>query len=152
MDIKFSFIGEFCHSVDDKGRLALPGKLREELSRSERPEEVVAYVNAVDGFLALYPYEQWRMVEDKVNAITDNLTRQALARELGYNSERLGIDKSGRVLLGQKHRDIAGLSREVVVVGGLAKIEIWERGRLEERRIKEEAAVAEALRNVEVPL
>lgn len=152
MENKFSFIGEYCHSIDDKGRLALPGKLRDELSRSERPEEVVAYVNTVNGHLALYPYEQWRKVEEAVTRIPDNISREAMARQLGYNSERLTIDKSGRVLLNQKHRDLAALGREVVVLGGLAKIEVWERERLEQQRAKEQSAVAEVLRTVEVPL
>lgn len=152
MEKRFSFIGEFCHNLDEKGRLALPGKLRDELNRSERPEEVVAYVDPIEGYLAFYPHEQWQLVEDAVNAIPETNQRKALARLLGFNSERLALDKAGRVLIAQKHREIASLKREVVVVGGLSKIEVWERARFDAQRAKEEAIVSETLRTVEVPL
>ncbi len=152
MNGTFSFIGEATHNLDDKGRLALPGKFREELQRSERPEEMVAYASERDGKVTLYSHEQWQKIEEAINGIADNFVRQAAAREFGFNSERLSLDKTGRVLLSPKHRAIAGLEREVVVVGAISKVEIWESGRLQAQRVKDEAAREEALRSVALPL
>lgn len=152
MSDPFSFIGEFSHSLDEKGRLALPGKLREELRKSNRPDEIVAFYNRKDGNLALYPSEQWQKIEEAIAGISNTTVRLSTARDFGRNSERLSIDKSGRVLLSQKHREAAGLSREVVVVGGLIKMEIWDRGKLQAQESVEEAVVLEALASEEVPL
>ncbi len=148
----FSFIGEAVHSLDDKGRLALPGKFREEMQHSERPEEIVAYASEQDGNVTLYPHERWQEIEAAVKAIQDSPSRLAMERRLGSNSERLAVDKSGRVLLSPKHRGLAGLEREVMVVGALSKVEIWESGRFMAQRAKEAAAFEEALRRLEIPL
>lgn len=152
METTFSFIGWANHNLDDKGRLALPGKFREELQKSERPTELVAYANSLDGLVVLYPHEQWQKIEEAINGIGDPLSYQAMAREYGYNSERLSLDKAGRVLLSQKHREIGGLGREVRVHGGLSKIEIWDGVRFEAQRAKEEAALQEARRTVKLPI
>lgn len=151
MDSAFSFIGEFAHSLDDKGRLALPGKLREELAKSERPDEVTARANK-DGYVALYPYEQWLEVSAKIRAISDNAARDVAIREVIGKAERLNVDKAGRVLLVPNHREVAGLAREVTVLGGLYKIEVWDRRKLNARRIIDEPALADVLRAVEIPL
>jgi MraZ protein len=151
MNHDFSFIGEFAHSLDDKGRLALPGKLREELQKSERPDELTARANR-DGYVALYPYEQWLRVEANIRAISDNAARDVAIREIIGKAERLNVDKAGRALIVPSHRELAGLAREVAVLGGLYKIEVWDRARLEARRIVDEPALADVLRSVEIPL
>ncbi len=151
MPSDFSFIGEFAHSLDDKGRLALPGKLREELAKSERPDEVTARGNK-EGYVALYPYEQWLKVEANIRAISDNAARDVAIREIIGKAERLNVDKAGRVLLVPHHREQAGLKREVSVLGGLYKIEVWDREKLAARRIVDEPALTDVLRNVEIPL
>ncbi|UQZ88699.1 hypothetical protein C4J81_05565 [Deltaproteobacteria bacterium Smac51] len=151
MDTDFSFIGEFAHSLDEKGRLALPGKLREELQKSERPEELTARATK-DGYVALYPYEQWMRVEANIRAISDNTARDVAIREISGKAEKLNVDKSGRVLIIPNHREVSGLKREVTVLGGLYKIEVWDRAKLEARRIIDEPALADVLRTVEIPL
>lgn len=152
METTFSFIGCANHNLDDKGRLALPGKFREELQKSERPTELVAYADSRDCLVILYPYEQWLQIETDIKNNENAGHRQALARDYGYNSERLTLDKAGRVLLSQKHRDTAGLEREVIVGGGIFKIEIWESSRFMAQRTKEESALLEALRNVKLSI
>ncbi len=151
MNNVFSFIGEFDHSLDDKGRLALPGKLREELQKSERPDEVTARANK-EGFVVLYPYEQWLRIEASIRAIYDNAARDVAVREIVGKAERLNVDKAGRVLIVPGHREAAALTREVKVMGGLDKIEVWDRRRLEARRLVDEPALTDVLRNVVIPL
>ncbi|MGL4209079.1 MAG: division/cell wall cluster transcriptional repressor MraZ [Candidatus Adiutrix sp.] len=147
----FSFVSEFVHSLDDKGRLALPNRLREELQKSERPDEMTAYANE-DGCVALYPFEQWVKIQEKLSEIPNTRARMATIREFVGKAERLSIDKSGRILLSPKQRELAGLSREVLVLGAISKIELWERQRLAQQRIKEETMVSETINTVDIPL
>ncbi|MDR1920458.1 MAG: hypothetical protein LBS31_01760 [Candidatus Adiutrix sp.] len=147
----FSFIGEFAHSLDDKARLALPGKLREELQKSARPDEVTASANK-EGYVALYPYEQWLKIEEKLSEIPDTRTRMITTRGLVGKAKRVPVDKLGRLVIPQELREMAGLSREVTVLGGIYKIEIWDRARLQIQMAEEEALVLETLNSMEVPL
>ncbi len=126
MSERFSFMSSYPHTLDDKGRLALPGKLRDELQKSERPEEVVAF-SSEDGCVTLYPHEHWRKVEDGLRAIEDTDERDDALEYYQGNSERLTLDKAGRLLIPPRHREMAGLDREVMVVGQLFKIVIRPR-------------------------
>ncbi|MDR0881993.1 MAG: hypothetical protein LBP55_05565 [Candidatus Adiutrix sp.] len=127
MSDRFSFMSKYPHVLDDKGRLALPGKLRDELAKSARPEELVALPNAEKGMVALYPYERWQKVEASFHRIEDSDQREITIRHFQGNSERITLDKAGRLLLPQRVREMAGLEREVAVIGALYKIEIWPR-------------------------
>lgn len=126
MSDRFSFMSSYPHTLDDKGRLALPGKLRDELQKSEKPEEVVAFASE-DGYVTLYPHEHWRKVEDGLRAIEDTDERDTALAFYQGNSERLNLDKAGRLLLPPQHRKMAGLEREVTVIGQLFKIVIKPR-------------------------
>lgn len=126
MNKSFSFMSSYPHTLDDKGRLALPGKLREELQKSDCPDELVAFAGE-DGCVTLYPQEHWQKVEADIVAIEDTDDRnEALDYYMG-NAERLSLDKAGRLLLPAKHRKWAGLEKEVMVVGQSYRIVIRPR-------------------------
>jgi Uncharacterized protein conserved in bacteria len=126
MNEPISFMSSYPHTLDDKGRLALPGKLRDELKKSVRPDEMVAFAGE-EGCVTLYTQEHWREVEDSIVAIEDTDDRnEALDYYMG-NAERLSLDKAGRLLLPAHHRKTAGLEREVMVVGQSYKIVIRPR-------------------------
>lgn len=137
MSDRFSFMSSYPHTLDDKGRLALPGKLRDELQKSERPDEVVALPNTESGCLTLYPHEHWRKVEEGVRAIEDSDERDKTLAHFHANAERLTLDKAGRLLLPNMHRKAAGLEREVMVVGQLFKIVVRPRGLQDEPEMSE---------------
>jgi len=127
MSGRFSFKSKYPHSVDDKGRMALPKDLREELEKSEQPEVLVALPGEDGTSVVLYPHERWRELEADIRAIQDSRQRElALEVYLG-NAEKLTLDKAGRLLLPQRFRDMAGLDREVTVVGKLYKMEVRRR-------------------------
>lgn len=138
MSDRFSFMSKYPHVLDDKGRLALPGKLRDELAKSARPEELVALPDAEEGKVALYPYEPWQKFEDGIRRIEDSDERTKAIRYYLGNSERITMDKAGRLLLPQRVREMARLEREVTVIGGLFKIEIWPRQASDEFATKQE--------------
>ena len=123
MSERFSFMNTYTHTLDDKGRLALPGRFRDELQKSERPDEVVALPNE-SGFLTLYPHEHWQKVEADLRAIEDTDEREAALEYFVGNSDRLTLDKNGRLLISPRFRELTGLDKEVDVVGLSFKIKI----------------------------
>lgn len=127
MSDRFSFMSKYPHSIDDKGRMALPKDLRDELSKSVQPDLLVALPSESGNAVVLYPHERWGKLEADIRAIQDSGQReQAIEAYLG-NAERLTLDKAGRLLLPQRFRDMAGLERDVTVVGKLYKMEVRRR-------------------------
>ncbi|KXS55656.1 MAG: hypothetical protein AMR96_07070 [Candidatus Adiutrix intracellularis] len=124
MSSRFSLMSRYEHSLDDKGRLALPVKHREELLKSGRPEEVVALPLETGG-LVFYPHESWQAIEADLRKIIDSDEREKALDFYMGNAERLSIDKSGRVLIPQRQR--LSLLREVEVRGALYKIVVSNR-------------------------
>ena len=130
MGVNFNLAGSATHSLDDKGRLALPSKFREELRQSEKPEEVMALASR-DGSVTLYPHEQWLEIVRGIREIPEIPKRDAVSRQIISKAESLTLDKAGRILISPRQRAAAGLNREVELLGCGFKIEIWDQARLE---------------------
>lgn len=121
------FRGRFEHAIDEKGRLSIPAKLREAL----REEKTLVLTNS-DGYLTAYPLAEWRLLEDRIRA--NPRLKQDLRDylRLVYSSaEDVSIDGQGRILIPQPLRQRAGITREVVIIGVMDQIEIWDRARWE---------------------
>lgn len=114
------FLGEFKHTVDDKGRLTIPARFRPEL------EQGVVVTKGLDGCLTLYPDAEWEALAQKVNALpmTDRHARDYRRFVFGSASEA-APDRQGRVLLPTYLREFAGIDSDVTVVGMNTYIEIW---------------------------
>ena len=114
--------GEFNHSIDAKGRLIIPSKLRESLG------EHFVITKGMDGCLFLYPENEWEAFEDKLRTLplTNKKARDFKRFFLGSAVEG-EIDKQGRVLLSTSLRTYADLEKEVVLAGVLDKVEIWSK-------------------------
>ena len=114
--------GEFNHSIDAKGRLIIPSKLRESLG------EHFVITKGMDGCLFLYPENEWEAFEDKLRTLplTNKKARDFKRFFLGSAVEG-ELDKQGRVLLSSSLRTYAGLEKEVVLAGVLDKVEIWSK-------------------------
>ena len=114
--------GEFNHSIDSKGRLIIPSKLRDSLG------EHFVITKGMDGCLFVYPENEWEAFEEKLRTLP--LTNKK-ARD--FNRFFLGsavdgeIDKQGRVLISSSLRTYASLEKEVVLAGVLDKVEIWSK-------------------------
>ena len=114
--------GEFNHSIDSKGRLIIPSKLRESLG------EHFVITKGMDGCLFLYPENEWEAFEEKLRTLplTNKKARDFKRFFLGSAVEG-EIDKQGRVLLSSSLRTYANLEKEVVLAGVLDKVEIWSK-------------------------
>lgn len=114
--------GEFNHSIDAKGRLIIPSKLRESLG------EHFMITKGMDGCLFLYPDNEWKAFEEKLNTLPlTNKKARDFKRFFVGSSVDGELDKQGRVLLPSSLRIYAGLEKEVVLAGVLDKVEIWNR-------------------------
>jgi MraZ protein len=116
------FSGEYRHQVDEKGRLAIPSRMRAQLAGRIRVAQWL------DTCLAILPQHEWDEIAAKVASLpmTDPRTR-ALERRLYGRTVELEMDGQGRILLPQNLREAAGLGGEVVVVGIRNRVEIWSK-------------------------
>ena len=110
--------GEYQHSLDSKGRIFIPAKLRDELG------EVFYITLSMDRCLCAYNAENWKALSDKVSAMP--YVRQRRMRPLFAHAARLELDGQGRALLPQSLRVYAGLTKNVVIVGCNNHAEIWD--------------------------
>jgi MraZ protein len=131
--------GQYHCSLDAKGRLSLPAKLKEALRGRGEESLVIAFF---DGGLQGYPTAYWGRLERKISR-QSLFSRKARSFVLGFmaGANEVGVDKLGRVLIPQHLRDRAGLDREAVVLSFLSQIEIWDRARFEERQLAEADAM-----------
>jgi MraZ protein len=133
------FLGEYQHSLDAKGRVILPARFREALAAGA----VIA--KALDGCLAVDPREEFGKVAENVRAMAQQgTTERQAARSFFAGAAEVVPDKQGRVAVPQTLRDFAGLERDVVVVGQLAHVEIWDAQRWRDADRVGAAAIAAA--------
>ena len=109
--------GTYEHSIDAKGRLFIPAKLREELG-------VTFYLAmGVDECLAIYPQETWNRFTEKFASLP--MSQSKKMRSLFANAARCELDSQGRIVIPQKLRKYAGLEKAAVIIGVNDRAEIW---------------------------
>lgn len=116
------FIGQYQHHLEEKGRLSIPAKFRDELSTG------AVLAQGLDGCLALYPKAAWQSLIAKVSALP--LTQsdaRGFTRSISYGAAEVEIDRLGRILIPEYLKKFAGLAEECVVAGTIDRIEIWDK-------------------------
>ncbi len=117
------FVGEYLHSVDNKGRMALPAKFREVLG----PRFFIA--RGLDKCLFVYPSEEWALVVEKIKEMPLNQRdSRAYARYFLSGATEVEPDKQGRIVLPANLRDYACLAKDVYVLGVGSRAEVWDKG------------------------
>ncbi len=115
------FTGEYRHSVDAKGRLAVPAKFRAQLDSG-------AFVSRwMDACLAIWPRAEWDRLATKVAALptVENAGARLFSRFVFANAVEVVWDAQGRFVLPSYLRDAVALEGEAVIVGSLNHAEIW---------------------------
>lgn len=121
------FIGEYSYSVDEKGRLVIPSKFREDLGN----EFVVT--KGLDGCLFIYGDEEWKVLEAKLCALPlTNKDARAFARYMLAGATRVETDKQGRILIPSVLRSFAGIDKDVSLIGVGSRVEIWNKAKWED--------------------
>jgi MraZ protein len=119
------FMGEFDHSIDDKGRIIIPSKFREDLGNQ------FVITLGLDGCLFAYPDSEWKLFVDKLRTLPGTKEARQLQRYFMAGAAACEMDKQGRILIPAKLRENAELEKDIVFVGVLNKIEIWSKKRWE---------------------
>jgi len=124
------FRGRYYHSIDEKGRVILPSRLREVIAEKSEGQLVITnYSN----YLIAFPLDEWRLLEDKI--IQQSLFKKDLRdfqRDFMSGAMDCSVDSQGRVLIPPPLREHAGLGKEIVLAGMVRTIEIWSKDRWEE--------------------
>ena len=119
------FRGRFEHTIDEKGRLSIPSKFREVLSARGENELILT---DFDSCLAAYPREEWRQLEERIKKLSMMQKDVRNFLRLFYSSAtEAPLDPQGRILISPQMRERAKLDREVVLLGLLNKMEIWDK-------------------------
>lgn len=115
------FLGAYDHSLDDRGRLALPKKIRLEVSGGE-----LVLTRGFEKCVLVYTRADWERETGKELElpISDGRGRE-IKRYLFSGAELVEIDKAGRILIPQLLQDCAGIKKEVVVLGAGDHFELW---------------------------
>ena len=119
------FMGEYNHTIDEKGRLIIPAKFREELGKS------FVITNGNDGCLNIYTKEAWETFLEKLLRLPGNEDKRKMVRALVSQADSVGLDKQGRILISPSLRGKAGLDKDVVLAGAIDKIEVWDKNKWE---------------------
>lgn len=116
------FMGEFQHSIDDKGRITIPAKFRDSLGTS------FVVTRGLDHCLFVYPQEEWSALETKLKGLPlMKSDARAFTRFFFSGATECEWDKQGRVNLPANLREYAKLEKDCVVLGVSNRVEIWNR-------------------------
>ena len=116
------FIGEYNHTLDNKGRITIPSKFREGLG-----DEFVI-TKGLDNCLFVYPKDEWKIFEDKLKTLPlTSKDARAFVRFFFAGASECNLDKQNRVLLPKNLRIHSELQKDAVIIGVSTRIEIWSR-------------------------
>ena len=132
------FLGTHTPKLDDKGRLILPAKFRDELA------EGLVITRAQDRCLAIYPMATFTEMTKSISQAPTSVKQvRDFQRMLAAGASDEKPDKQGRITIPQQLRTYAGLDTSVVVVGAINRVEVWDVGAWEEYSAQQESAFAE---------
>lgn len=131
------FIGEYHYNLDDKGRLAVPVKLRTNLTKN------AVVTRGIDYCLFLYPKKEWAQLADRLSHLPINQTKtRACARLMLGGAMDVQLDNLGRINLPDYLQRFAQLKKKVVIIGVYNRLEIWDKEKWEEYRKNSEQDTA----------
>jgi MraZ protein len=138
------FKGHFINSINDKGRLSIPSRFRDELMAGGDGRLVVT--KGIDACLVAYSPEEWEKVEEKASHLSSIKAEGIFyKRHVIGSAEECQIDAQGRILVHASLREYAGLKNKCLFVGITDRFEIWNQETYE-RVMKEALASTGALR------
>lgn len=137
------FIGEYNHTIDNKGRISIPSKFREELKGG------VVITRGLDNCLFLYPKKEWEKLALKLSQLPiSQANTRAFSRLMLAGAWDVEVDKQGRVVVPDYLRKYATLNKKAVIAGLFNRLEIWDSAEWEkykEGTEKSSGDIAEAL-------
>ena len=137
------FIGEYNHSLDGKGRLAIPAKFRSQLKGG------AVVTRGLDNCLFLYPKKQWLELANKLSKLPiSQANTRAFSRLMLAGAMDVDFDNQGRIMVPEYLRKFAGLTKKAVVAGLYDRLEVWDEKKWNRYKIiteKKSNSIAEGL-------
>lgn len=137
------FIGEYQHTLDEKGRIAIPVKFRGDLAAG------VVVTRGLDNCLFLYPKEEWEKLAKRLSELPiSKANTRAFARLMLAGAMDMEPDGQGRITLPEYLREYSGIKKSVVVAGLYNRLELWAEGAWKSYKAgteKDSGDIAEAL-------
>jgi len=132
------FIGEYNHSVDDKGRMAIPAKFRTKLKSG------AVITKGLDNCLVIYPKAEWETLAEKLSSLPiSQANTRAFSRLMLAGAMDIELDKQGRMIIPEYLRKFADLEKKVIIAGLYNRLEVWDETKWEGYRSETEDASAE---------
>jgi MraZ protein len=114
------FLGEYNHTIDDKGRLTIPAKFRGELAAG------LVVTRGFDQNLMIFPLDEWQdMAERIISRPLGDEDVRSFRRRIFSGAIDLSPDRQGRIVLPTYLREFAAIDGEVVVAGMYNYVEVW---------------------------
>ena len=118
------FRGNYTYSIDNKGRISVPAKLRKHVTGEANDTFIMTRGTAT--CIDIYPMDQWQKVEDKLLQLNSFNPEEALFKRMISQYATDGtLDSQSRILIPQSLLDYAKIDKEVLILGAMEKIEVW---------------------------
>ncbi len=119
-----SFKGSYSYSVDSKGRINIPAKLRKYVSPEANDTFVVT--RGFEKCLFLYPLDEWNTLEGSIRSLSpSNSQHRFITRTLLQYATETQLDGQSRIMIPKELLQFAGIEDQVLIVGVLERIEVW---------------------------
>lgn len=130
-------MGEYHHSIDDKGRITVPAKLRYDLGES------FVVTRGLDNCLFVYPMDEWNGIIEKYKELPNTKDARNFMRFFLSGATTCEFDKQGRLKLTGPLIQFAGLTKDCIIIGVNDRLEIWSQERWEQFTLENESNVSE---------
>lgn len=141
------FMGQYEHTIDTKGRIIIPAKYRSELG------DTFVITKGLDGCLFIYPSHEWQSFVDKLSSLSSSQSTRRIQRQFLSKAMEVVPDKQGRILIPGILRESAALEKDVVFLGMMNRIEVWDKTRLKaEEELEENAGLDDTMDELGISL
>ncbi len=119
-----TFIGEYKYALDSKGRINIPSKFRQCLSLDNQETFIIS--RGLDSCIYVYPLVVWQEIEENIRKLSSiSKTNRLFIRDIVRYASPTKYDKQGRISLTQSLINYSMLKKEILIIGVVNKIEIW---------------------------
>jgi MraZ protein len=139
--------GTFKYSLDEKGRLMIPVKMREEIGGN-----LLIITRGLDKYLWLFPPVEWKDFSEKLLEATSIFQEKArlILRRIIAPAQDVEVDKTGRIMIPPTLREYAGLKKECMILGLKRFVEIWDEDQYIDYDSKNEEAFQDAVKDLNI--
>ena len=119
-----TFTGEYRYSLDKKGRVNIPAKFRQSLSKDNQNTFIAT--RGQDPCIWIYPLIEWKKIEDELRKLSSvSGIHRTFVRQIARSATPSTCDKQGRIIISPSLISYSSLKRETLIIGMINKIEIW---------------------------